>query len=413
MSNTTNQQCNFNNPNEKSSPIVRAIQILVDIQQPIKNKYVALDDLTTYIEKTENLLKLAIELRNFLLTNTQPSLDVIFPAMDHLKLFIPDIDKGAIALVSKTLHKLMVLHFGESNVDIFIAKHYIDNDAYDYFVDVNFHTMVPKDINIKNHIQQFTKLPKGITPDNYGQQYGVLPNGVIRRYYLEKHGKLPKDITPENEHFIEENYIKGKFPLKVKTIALKRLRKLIGQELYFSEHKIVFSKEDIMYLYLKYKELISDYSKICMFCYNSSSYCYNRKLCHLEFVHKEGIKILFNEHIKNETYDKEFKYFLHHIKTDIFTNDVIENNNCQFCSNPNDELCAVIYKDINDDNYFLKDCYKNFFNMYHRQLIMEAGMQDILNQFHRAGVPKEDKVMKSYSFCIHPEYEYIYDRSKV
>ncbi len=370
MFNTNNQQPNFNNTNEKSSPIVKAIQILDDIQQPIKNKYVTIDDLATYIEKTEKILKLAKESMDFLLTNTQPSLDVIFPAMDHLKLFLSDVDRGAIALVSKNLYNLMISHFGESNVDIFIAKHYIDNDAYDYSVDVNYNTMVPRDINKNNYIQK----------------YGGLSHSL---------------------HCVVDVYIKGKFPLKVKTIARKRLRKLIGQELYFSEHKIVFSKEDIMYLYLKYNELIPYNSKVCIFCYNFD--CNHRRYCYVEFVRKERKNIIFNDHIKNGTHGKEFKYFLH-------DDDRFGKKNCRFCSNHNDESCTIIYQDIKDDDYDLKDKYEDLFNTYHSQIkykAISASMYSVGMVFMEREREKNYEEMKSYSFCIHPEYEYIYGQSEI
>ncbi len=359
-----------------TSPIIKAIKILDDIHQPIKNKYVGIDELTTFIEKTEILLKLAIESKNFLLTNILPSLDVIFPAIDHLKLFLSDADMGAIALVSKNLYNLMISNYGKLNVDIYIAKHYIDNDAYDYSVDVNYHTMVPKDINHNNHIRQYGELPK-------------------------------------NEfHHIRNTFIKGKIPLKVKTIALKRLRKLIGAELYFSEHKIIFFKDDIMYLYDKYEETIPDNSKVCMFCYNLK--CRRHGFCYQEFVDKTKRDILFDNHVKNATLDKEFKYFLHHLNKGMFTRHVVEENTCQFCSDPNSELCTVIYQDISDNNYCLKEGYRNYFDLYHVQSKLVSFSNLFLNstQEQRIKQEKNERKVKSYSFCIYPEFEYIYGQSK-
>ncbi len=355
------------------SPIFKAIQILDDIHQPIKNKYVGIDELTTFIEKTEKILKLAIESKNFLLTNTLPSLDVIFPAIDHLKLFLSDADMGAIALVSKNLYNLMVSNYGELNVDIFVAKHYVDNDAYDYSVDVNYHTMVPKDINRNNHIRQYGELPK-------------------------------------NEfHHIRNTFIKGKIPLKVKTIALKRLRKLIGAELYFSEHKIIFFKDDIMYLYLKYDETIPYNSKVCMFCYNSD--CLDHVLCYREFAEKQKMEILFKDHLKNGTHDKEFKYFLHHPDTGMFATSFIEEDTCRFCCDPNSELCTVMYKDISDDND-LKIMYKCGFNLYYSRSNFTSFSNIYLFAAHTQLISENKKEANSYSFCIYPEFEYIYDQHK-
>ncbi len=355
-----------------ASPIIKIMRALDDIQHPIKNKYVQVDELTNFIEKTEKILKMAIDSRNFLLTNTQPSLDVIFPAMDHLKLFITDADMGAIALVSKNLYNLMFSHYGESNVDIFITKHYIDNDAYDYSVDVNYNTMVPKDINKNNHIQQY--------------------------------GELPKDSF----HFIPDTYIEGKMSLKVKIIALKKLRKLIGPELYYSEYKIVFFKDDIIYLYLKYNEEKIPYnSKVCMFCYRSC--CRNHEYCYQSFATEQKNEVIFNDHIKNGTHDKEFKYFLHHLNTNNFTPSMFKDNNCKFCNSPNDEICNVVYQNINCKNdYPLKALYKYQFDMYHSQQKLKnwslaQGQVDKMN----------GEEVKYYSFCINPEYEYIYGQSEI
>jgi hypothetical protein len=108
----------------ESLPIIKVMKLLDEIHLPIKHKYVGIEDLKNFIEKTEILLKLDIESMDYLLTNKLPSLDIIFPAIEHLNLFLSDADIGAIALVSTNLHNLMVSNFGKLKIDICVAKHY-------------------------------------------------------------------------------------------------------------------------------------------------------------------------------------------------------------------------------------------------------------------------------------------------
>ena len=386
-----------------SSPIIKAMQVLDDIHKPIKNKYVGIDDLTNFIEKTEILLQLAIDSKNFLLTNIIPSLNVIFPAIEHLNLFLSDADIGALALVSTNLYDLLISTYGELKIDICIAKHHIENDAYDYSVDVNFCTLIPSNTDQNDLIQKIGEFAK------------------------------------EGPYFVQDTHIKSKIPLKVKTIALKRLRKLIGQDLYFSEHKIIFFKDDIMYLYDKYEEIIPNNSKVCMFCYTSNSGdhgpCYlkfindiKRERANKEMVIRNDIlekerEILFNDHINNGVHDKEFKYFLHNGSD--FSKEISRRSYCMFCNNKRydlDEVCTVNYRDIinyspsNDEqktnkDYYIKE-YMSWFNRYfsHIQPKTEYSYKSSWNltQEEKLEKAKNEREAKSYSFCIYPEFEYIY-----
>jgi hypothetical protein len=258
---------------------------------------------------------------------------------------------------------------------------YIENDVYNYSVDVNYCTMVPKDINYTNYIQQCEE--------------------------LRKDGKLSGDcrLNGGDIYFMKDTYIKGKLPLKIKTIALKRLRQLIGPELYFSEHKIIFFKDDIMYLYDKYGVIIPYNSGLCMFCYNSN--CNHRKYCFLEFVDKINNKIQFDNHVKNGLHDKEFKYYLHH--------NFGKKTSCHFCCDPTNELCTVIYQDIDDTRTRkiipLKEQYKDLFEIYYKELKFKASFNQTSDQ--RINEKNNEKEVKSYSFCVYPEFEHIYGKNEM
>lgn len=149
-------------------------------------------------------------------------LDVIFPAMDHLKLFLGEPDLGAIALVSKTLHNLMIKQFTQVKTDVFILQHYITNKNYDYDVNVNF---------VVN-----------------GEQISV-----------------PMDVT---------------------TIAHKKLRILIGQKKHNKLYKKDlhdFSKDNLIRTFYKKKRIEIYDTIICVFCEKPNFYHEEHKYCAYEY----------------------------------------------------------------------------------------------------------------------------------
>ncbi len=122
-----------------------------NITSSIKNRYVSHDDLDILINKLDTLLKVSMHSKNLFITEKHYGLDVIFPAIEHLKLFLDVEDLGAIALVSKTLYDLMVINFTKLRTDIYILKHYIK--MYKYDVNINFvvygqKILVPIPVNI-------------------------------------------------------------------------------------------------------------------------------------------------------------------------------------------------------------------------------------------------------------------------
>jgi hypothetical protein len=107
-----------------------------NITLSIKNRYVSHDELDMLINKLDTLLNISIQSKKLLSTGPHYGLDVIFPAMEHLKLFLYMEDLGSIALVSKTLYDLMVINFTQLQIDICILKYYIKMCKYD--VNINF-----------------------------------------------------------------------------------------------------------------------------------------------------------------------------------------------------------------------------------------------------------------------------------
>lgn len=156
----------------------------IDIhQQNIKNGYIQSDELNALIIKMETLLKYSLETKERFASNKNYGLDIIFPAIDHLKQYLNDDDMGAIALTSKTLLNLIILNFKQLQTDIYILKHHIHNKTYNYNINIDFTV----------HEQKLT------------------------------------------------------VPIPVNVIAMKNLRKLIGQEEYFKKYTYIFFKSDVAY----------------------------------------------------------------------------------------------------------------------------------------------------------------------
>ncbi len=120
------------------STLTSIVKGINEITPTIKNKYVSYDDLNELICNMESFLKIAIASKNSMLSDLHYGLDILFPAMDHLKLFLEETDLGAIALVSKTLYNLMIKQFTQVKTEVFILHHYISHPNYDYDVNVNF-----------------------------------------------------------------------------------------------------------------------------------------------------------------------------------------------------------------------------------------------------------------------------------
>ncbi len=124
---------------------------IINIHTTIKNKYVSYDELNDLIINLDSLLKLSTRSKHSMLTEPNYGLDVIFPAINHLQMFLSEEDFGSIALVSKTLYNLMVLNFTQLQTELYIIKYYIKNCKYN--VNINFNVngqllSVPIPVNI-------------------------------------------------------------------------------------------------------------------------------------------------------------------------------------------------------------------------------------------------------------------------
>ncbi len=170
--------------------ITSIIKNIDKITPIIKNKYVSYDELQLLVNKTELFLKVAKNSMNSMLCDTHYGLDLLFPAMDHLKLFLKESDLGVIALISKTLYNLMVKHFTQCKIDISILQHYISNDSYKYNVDIDFVVQERKfsvPINIKSITHK--KLQNLIGRDEYLKLYGKLHYRFSKDDYINMFSK--------------------------------------------------------------------------------------------------------------------------------------------------------------------------------------------------------------------------------
>lgn len=135
--------------------IQHIILSLKNITPTIKNKYVSHDNLAMLIGELNELLVIAQTSQDEMLIGHHVGLDIIFPAIGHLKLYLDSWDWGAIALTSKTLYNLMVLNFTELVTTINILKHYILGNYYSHIVNIKFNDelFVPIPVNIIMHRQ--------------------------------------------------------------------------------------------------------------------------------------------------------------------------------------------------------------------------------------------------------------------
>lgn len=329
----------------KQSPIIDTIKKYDNICSIINNKYVNIDELKTFIMKTELLLDIAKKTMEYLKSTPQLGLEIIFPVIEHLKLFLTDADMGTIALVSKTLYNLMVSNYGQLNIEIFIAKHYIDNVAYNYNIYKEFYV-----------------------PRRYGD--GFRNDSVVR-------------FGRNNNIISEETTIV--MPLHIKLIALKKLRQLLGPELYFVEHKIIFFKSDIIHLH-KHKYALDEQMGVCVFC------GINKKCdCVSSYISDHEFKLKFKDHIKTLQDDSEFKKYIHD-KSVSFLN----NNECALCGENMEGVCKVNYDELPGDGIIgCKSLYEAKYSCF-------LNSKDT-NKFARFNIDKE---ICDYTFCINPQLDY-------
>jgi len=208
------------------------------ITPTIKNKYVAYNDLNLLIEKMGSLLKVTIDSKNSILSEPHYGLDIIFPAIHYLKLFLDEEDLGSIALVSKKLYNLMVSNFTQLKVDICILHHYIKNSVYDYDVNINF--------------------------------------------------------VVEGQNLL--------VPINISDIANKKLRILIGYEGYWQLYKDVRSsyfRDDYIELYHETKEIRYYDTIVCIFCKKLNLYRDEHTHCAFEYYENTSNKYPDFENIKN------------------------------------------------------------------------------------------------------------------
>ena len=178
--------------------------------------YMSIDDGHTLIK---NLTLRSVNDTNFY----HLGLDIIFPAIDHLKLYLSDADMGSIAMVSKKLYQLITSHYTAFQVELFITEYNILHaDSY-------------AKINIEFYIN--------------GQKILV--------------------------------------PIPSKTIPIRKLRILLGPELFFKrEYDYIFFTEDIIYKLKKYDFCYDIYinTLVCVFCRKVKDINDDHELCLDTFI---------------------------------------------------------------------------------------------------------------------------------
>ncbi len=209
--------------------IDKLIKYIDNISPYIKNKYATPDDLDILINKLDTLLNISKCSKNLLSIEQHYGLDVIFPAIEHLQLFLNVEDLGALALVSKTLYDLMVINFTQFKIDIYILKYYIKTCKYD--VNINFVV--------------------------YGQELSVpIPANIIALQKLrliigfEEYYKTYRYILLKSDHIILNN------PNPEYLTDIKELDWCIDCQtiiLKWCDHRVCFSKHNNKYYYKSYK----------------------------------------------------------------------------------------------------------------------------------------------------------------
>ncbi len=224
------------------------IQMATDIHSVIKNGYVSDENLTMLISNLEPLLESVIQSKKIIQNNV--GLDMIFPAMDHLKIFCDGPDLGSMALVSKSFYDLMVQKYGQTQTELYVLEHYFNHDEY--------HGKV-SNINL-----------------SFGNEMATLP-------------------------------------IDLNIINQKKLRKLIGPKEYFENNDYLFFKSDIMYLADMFNQgicvelCIPD--RICIFCGEIKSMNNTHVNCYKFYV-KHNMKLFMhrehNSHSDEDGDDSNF-----------------------------------------------------------------------------------------------------------
>lgn len=175
----------------------------LDEMNPIvKNGYISHKDLDVLMTKLEKLSQIATQTKVKFLTTPSIGLDVIFPAIHTVKLFLDASNAGSLALVSKTMYESMVLNFTQSEIDLYILMYYILNPKCTYNVNIEF-AVDGKDILV---------------------------------------------------------------PIPANIIALRRLRFTMTREEYFETYEHAFFKEDVVYLAYNKQNSFQRIFRVCVFC---------------------------------------------------------------------------------------------------------------------------------------------------
>ena len=227
----------------------KLLQSMKDIYPIIQNKYISVEELKNIITEMNLLLYVSIKSFDYMSNTTSLGLDVLFPVLEHLVLFISQADIGALALVSKTLYDQLSLTCTSQKIEICILYHYIHNDIYNKEVNIKFITKgLPHcsddDESLSRSAEDFSNSEELLNSD-----------GTFSYDNPE--------IIPREEQAI---YV----PLNLQLIALKKLRMLIGCENYFKQYyKTIFFKLDVIYVELLTGENLNHDNLVCIFCERS------------------------------------------------------------------------------------------------------------------------------------------------
>lgn len=166
--------------------IQQIVSYIQDLHLPIKNKYISIADLNLFIDELEPILKSAINSRDTILNGFHPSLDIIFPAMSHLKLFLTDWEMGSLLLVSKKIYQSMVTECGQLQVDICIIEYYLKDIAKSTInIDFNVQDKIIA-VPISSSIIAKRKLRIAIGPKLFFEKYNHIFFSADIEYLINK-----------------------------------------------------------------------------------------------------------------------------------------------------------------------------------------------------------------------------------
>lgn len=223
------------------------INYLAQLYQKIRYGYYPIDLIPIATNICHHIIASADRTIEKIQNPNHPTLTVLYPVLDALHGFIDDATYGAIALLSTSHYEMIKNKLGEAKLDICILKHYI-------------------------HDRRSTEIYK---------KFQTIVNDKIVEY------KVSLDI-----------------------LAKKRLRLIIGPELYFKEYKEALVPEDLDYvaeLHNKGECIVLQSAKnVCIFC-KSIINIHNTKNCY-EAWRKKKLKKMCGDYNPHNATNYGYSY---------------------------------------------------------------------------------------------------------